>query len=82
MKTLLIVPVVALLTACGTSKIPGYEGPKAMDRSAVVAGARDCINGRMKPTVQYLSQKTEFGVVLVPVNVVCDPYRHFNQRGE
>lgn len=70
-----------LLTACA-SKIPGYDGPKAMNRPAVIAGARDCINSRMKPTVQYLSQKTEHGVVLVPVEVNCDPYNHHNQKGE
>jgi hypothetical protein len=71
-----------LLTACGSTKIPGYEGPTALDRPAVIRGARDCINGRMKPTVQYLSQKTEHGVVLVPVEVHCDPYTQFNQKGE
>jgi hypothetical protein len=70
------------LTACGTSKISGYDGPKYMDRPAVIAGARDCINGRMKPTVQYLSQKTDHGVVLVPVEVHCDPYHQHNQKGE
>jgi hypothetical protein len=74
MNKLYIMIAALSLTACGTSKIPGYEGPKAMDRGAVVQGARDCINGRMKPTVQYLSQKTEHGVVLVPVDVHCDTY--------
>ena len=82
MNKLFIMVAVLGLTACGTSKIPGYDGPKAMDRPAVVSGARDCINGRMKPTVQYLSQKTDHGVVLVPVDVHCDPYTHFNQKGE
>lgn len=79
MKKLFIMMAVLSLTACGTSKIPGYDGPKALDRGGVVSGARDCINGRMKPTVQYLTQKTDFGVVLVPVDVVCDPYKHHNQ---
>jgi uncharacterized lipoprotein YajG len=79
MKKLFIIVSVLLLSACSTPKIKGYEGPKAMDRPAVVSGARDCINGRMKPTVQYLSQKTPQGVVLVPVDVHCDPYKHHNQ---
>jgi uncharacterized lipoprotein YajG len=82
MKKLFIMVAVLSLTACGTSKIPGYDGPKALDRGDVVKGARDCINGRLKPTVQYLSQKTEHGVVMVPVAVNCDPYTHFNQKGE
>ena len=73
MNKLFIMIAALSLTACGTSKIPGYEGPKAMDRGAVVSG------GRMKPTVQYLSQKTEHGVVLVPVDVLCDPYKQHNQ---
>ena len=71
---LLIVPVVLVLSACGTPKIAGYEGPKALDRGAVISGARDCINGKMKPEVQYLSQKTPQGVVLVPVDVHCNVY--------
>lgn len=79
MNKLFIVLAAFALTACSTPRIKGYEGPKAMDRPAVVSGARDCINGRMKPTVQYLSQKTAHGVVLVPVDVHCDPYNHHNQ---
>lgn len=79
MNKIFSVIAVLLLTACSTPRIKGYEGPKALDRPAVVSGARDCINGRMKPTVQYLSQKTEHGVVLVPVDVHCDPYKHHNQ---
>jgi uncharacterized lipoprotein YajG len=74
MNKIFIMVAALTLTACGTPRIQGYEGPKAMDRGAVVQGARDCINGRMKPTVQYLSQKTEHGVVMVPVDVHCDTY--------
>jgi len=65
---------VLLLTACGSPKLKNYDGPVAMDRGSVVSGARDCINGRMKPEVQYVSQKTPQGVVLVPVEVLCTPY--------
>lgn len=72
-KLLTLVPLV-LLTACGTPTIKGYEGPKALDRGDVVRGARDCVNNRMKPVVVYLSQKTEHGVVPVPVDVHCDVY--------
>ena len=66
--------VVLLLNACIIHKIKKYDGPVAMDRASVVSGARDCINGRMKPDVQYVSQKTPQGVVLVPVEVLCVPY--------
>jgi len=71
-RLILLAPI--LLAACGTTTIKGYEGPKALDRSGVVQGARDCVNNRMKPVVVYLSQKTDHGVVPVPVDVHCDVY--------
>ena len=57
------------------AKIANYTGPVALPRSAVIEGSRDCINAKMKPTVEYLSQQTAKGVVMVPVNVHCDPFR-------
>lgn len=74
MKKLLILAPLVLLTACGTSKIPGYDGPKALDRAGVVQGARDCVNNKMKPVVVYLSQKTEHGITPVPIDVQCEVY--------
>ena len=55
------------------AKIGNYSGPNALSRSQVIEGSRDCINAKMKPTVEYLSQKTGKGVVMIPVNVHCDP---------
>ena len=57
------------------SKIANYTGPVALNRSSVIEGSRDCINAKMKPTVEYLSQQTAKGVVMIPVNVHCDPFR-------
>ena len=57
------------------TKIANYTGPAALARSAVIEGSRDCINAKMKPTVEYLSQQTAKGVVMVPVNVHCDPFK-------
>jgi len=57
------------------AKIANYTGPVALSRSAVIEGSRDCINAKMKPTVEYLSQQTAKGVVMVPVNVHCDPFK-------
>ena len=71
-RLILLLPI--MLVGCGTPTIKGYDGPKALDRGAVVQGARDCVNNRMKPSVIYLSQKTEHGVVPVPVDVHCDVY--------
>ena len=73
MKKLIVFGVLAL-TACGTPKITGYDGPKALDREGVIQGSRSCINTRMKPQIIYLSQKTDFGSVLVPVDVQCENY--------
>jgi len=75
MKKIALLLSVIGLTACGTAKIPGYEGPKAMTQNEVITAARSCTNTRMKPSVVYLPQKTEFGSVLVPVSVNCDPYK-------
>ena len=74
-KFLIVLPLIAL-TACGSAptKIPGYDGPKAMDRAGVVQGARDCVNNKMKPIVVYLSQRTDHGVTPVPVDVQCEVY--------
>jgi hypothetical protein len=57
------------------TKIANYTGPAALARSAVIEGSRDCINAKMKPTVEYLSQQTAKGVVMIPVNVHCDPFK-------
>ena len=57
------------------AKIANYTGPVALNRSDVIGGSRDCINAKMKPTVEYLAQKTAKGVVMVPVNVHCDPFK-------
>jgi hypothetical protein len=57
------------------AKIGKYDGPMALSRSEVIEGSRDCVNSKMKPTVEYLSQKTGKGVVMIPVNVHCDPYK-------
>ena len=57
------------------AKIAKYDGPMALSRSEVIEGSRDCVNAKMKPTVEYLSQKTGKGVVMIPVNVHCDPYK-------
>lgn len=66
---------VAVAVAVEDAKIGKYNGPVALSRSEVIEGSRDCVNSKMKPTVEYLAQKTAKGVVMVPVNVHCDPYK-------
>jgi len=57
------------------AKIANYTGPVALKRIDVIEGSRDCINAKMKPTVEYLSQQTAKGVIMIPVNVHCDPFK-------
>jgi starvation-inducible outer membrane lipoprotein len=75
MKKLLIAVPVLLLAACSSNpKLEGYKGPELMQRNEVTFATRDCINNRLRPVVQYAAQKTEFGVVMLPVYVNCEPY--------
>jgi uncharacterized protein YceK len=75
-KIFVLLPILAVMVGCSsTPTIKNYEGPKALERNAVIEGARSCVNTRMKPQIVYLPQKTEFGSVLVPVDVHCEPYK-------
>lgn len=76
MKRLMVVPIILLLTACGsTYKLSGYKGPEAMERNETVQASKQCIYAKMRPNVEYLAVKTDAGPkVLVPVNVHCEPY--------
>ena len=71
----ILILVLPHLLGCSRPVIKNYEGPAAMDRGHVIEAARSCINTRMKPHVVYLPQDTDFGSVLVPVDVQCNPYR-------
>ena len=76
MKYLLLLPLL-LLPACSsapTYKLKGYDGPEAMHRTEVVQASKDCVRAKMRPNVEYTTQKMENGKVLVPINVHCEPY--------
>jgi uncharacterized lipoprotein YajG len=75
MKKLLLISLLFVTACSSTPTIKGYEGPKAMQRNDVIEGARSCVNTRMKPQIIYLPQKTEFGSILVPVDVHCEVYK-------
>ena len=64
------------MTACASkpefAKVPEFS-VHAMTRSEVVNAINECESYDMKPFVEYLTQKTEYGKVLVPVNVHCNP---------
>jgi starvation-inducible outer membrane lipoprotein len=72
-----VVFIVLLLAACSsapTYKLKGYEGPEAMQRMEVIQASKECVRAKMKPNVEYTTQKMENGKVLVPINVHCEPY--------
>lgn len=73
--TMVQTPAPVVVPAVEDAKIANYTGPVAMNRSDVIGGSRDCINAKMKPTVEYLAQKTAKGVVMIPVNVHCEPFK-------
>ena len=77
-KLLIMLPVVALAACSGVMgpkeyKLNGYKGPEAMDNNEVMQAAKQCINNRMRPDINYLSVRTDQGKVLVPVSVNCLP---------
>jgi hypothetical protein len=72
-----IVLLIVLLTGCANKPkiVEGAEKPEIMSRREVVRGVQECEDAGMKPYVEYLTQKTDYGKVLVAVNVHCDPKR-------
>jgi PBP1b-binding outer membrane lipoprotein LpoB len=49
-----------------------FSEPTSMHRTEVIQAVRQCISAKLKPNVEYLSVKTNQGVVTTPVNVHCD----------
>ena len=76
MKNVILCGLLLSLVGCASNpKLEGFDKPKAMARNEVIQGAKDCINAKMKPTVQYLPQKTDNGTIMLPVEVHCDVYK-------
>jgi hypothetical protein len=75
-KYLLLLPLL-LLPACASQppQVSGYEKVEKMERRDVIRGVTECEEADMKPYVEYVTQVTAHGKVLVPINVHCDPVR-------
>jgi uncharacterized protein YceK len=68
--------IVGFMAGCSSvPKLEGFDKPKALARTEVIQGAKDCVNAKMKPTIQYLPQKTDNGTIVLPVDVHCDVYK-------
>lgn len=64
-----------VVTSSGTPpvkypQIPEFEA-HALTRNEVIQGSSQCVDAGMKPFVEYITQKTEYGRVMTPVNVHC-----------
>ena len=74
---LLVVSAVVALSGCSSPpvhKLSGYDGPEAMHRKEIVQASRECTDEKMRPKVEYVTQKINSGGrVLIPINVHCDP---------
>jgi hypothetical protein len=75
MKHFYLLILCGSLAACSSPKVVGFKSPEQMSRDEVIQAARECASAKLRPRVQYVSQRTEFGNVVVPINVYCDIYR-------
>ena len=80
-KLFVILPLVALV-GCASSKTETVQYPtvpefevRMLTRNEVIGAANECENHDMRPFVEYISQKTAYGRVMVPVNVHCQVLR-------
>ena len=81
-KLLILVPFLSLVACASTNtptkpetnKVPDFD-VHMMTRNEVITAINQCETNDMKPFVEYISQKTEYAKVMVPVNVHCDPIR-------
>ena len=55
--------------------VTGAENIEKMERREVIQAVTECEDAGMKPYVEYVTQRTDFGKVMVPINVHCDPRR-------
>lgn len=81
-KLLIVLPLVALV-GCASAPptaevkfptVPEFE-VRMLTRNEVIGASTECENHDMRPFVEYISQKTAYGRVMVPVNVHCNPIR-------
>ena len=88
-KLLFVLPFVALV-GCASSQPQPQPQPvtktveyptvpefdiRAMTRQEVVQAISECESNELKPYVEYITQKTAYGRVMVPVNVHCQVLR-------
>ena len=81
-KLLILLPFVSLV-GCASSQpqpqtkvvetyptVPEFD-VRMMTRQEVVQAISECESNELKPYVEYITQRTAYGRVMVPVNVHC-----------
>ena len=76
-KYLIMLLPLLVLPACASKPplVPGAEKTEKLERRDVIRGVNECEDANMRPYVEYVTQTTKHGKVLVPINVHCDPKR-------
>jgi len=72
---IMLLPLLLLPACASTPTVSGAEKVEKMERRDVIRGVGECEDAGMKPYVEYVTQVTPHGKVLVPINVHCDPKR-------
>lgn len=72
---IILLPLLLLPACASTPTVAGAEKVEKMERRDVIRGVGECEDANMKPYVEYVTQVTPHGKVLVPINVHCDPKR-------
>jgi hypothetical protein len=72
---IMLLPLLLLPACSSTPVVKGSETVEKMERRDVIRGVGECEDAGMKPYVEYVTQTTPHGKVLVPINVHCDPKR-------
>jgi hypothetical protein len=81
-KVILFCGLLVIMSVTGCSSTPkpiaGTEHIEKMERREVIQAVTECEDEGMRPYVNYVTQKTEYGKQLVPVDVFCMPKRKAN----
>ena len=82
MKTTFIALSVLSLAACSSNPshapinntpIQGYQGLQQLSQEQVIQKTHKCVEAKMRPSIEYISQQYSNGSVEVPVQVNCYP---------
>ena len=74
MKNVILLCGILALSACAShepKQIPGTEKVEKLDRREVIQAVTACEDAGMRGYVDYVTTRTDYGKVLVPIDVHC-----------